>query len=192
MTAAFRSVRWGMVMVLSAAVVAGGWYATRAADKAAGKASEFARDTIDLGVVVSDLDAAVKFYTEAIGFREIEGFTVDADFCADAGLTDHQKLDIRVLVLDDVPSATRLKLMEVPAAKSKPSDNRFIHSQLGYSYLTIYVADGRQALKRLRTAGVKPLAKGPVPLPAELGPDMALSVVRDPDGNLIELIGPMK
>jgi catechol 2,3-dioxygenase-like lactoylglutathione lyase family enzyme len=154
--------------------------------------SQFARGTIDLGVVVSDVEKAVKFYTQAIGFKEIEGFSVGTDFCADAGLTDHQKLDIRVLVLEDVPSATRLKLMQVPGVKSKPGDNTFIHSQLGYSYLTIYVADGNAASKRLAKAGVKPLAKGPVPLPSELGAGMALTVVRDPDGNLIELIGPVR
>ena len=31
---------------------------------------EFARTTIDLGMVVSDVDKAAKFYTEAIGFTE--------------------------------------------------------------------------------------------------------------------------
>lgn len=170
-------------------VLAGSWLAGTAADT---KKSEFARGTIDLGVVTSDLDKAVKFYTEAIGFKELPGFTVGADFCADAGLTDHQKLDIRVLVLEDGESATRLKLMEVPGVKSKPSDNAFIHSQLGYSYLTIYVTDGDAALARLKKAGVKPLAKGPISLPPDLRPELALMVVRDPDGNLIELIGPMQ
>lgn len=153
---------------------------------------KFARGTIDLGVVTSDVDKAVKFYTEAIGFQEIEGFSVDADFCAKAGLTDHERLDIRVLVLENNESATRLKLMQLPGVESATADNRFIHSQLGYSYLTIYVTDGDQALKRLRSAGIKPLAKGPVPLPPDLPPGLSLTVVRDPDGNLIELIGPVR
>lgn len=163
------------------------WQRTGDASAAPG---QFARGTIDLGVVTSDVERAVKFYTEAIGFKEIEGFTVDADFCTKAGLTDHQKLDIRVLVLDDGESATRLKLMEVPGVDSKKADNSFIHAQLGYSYLTIYVADGAATQQRLARAGVKPLAEGPVPLPPGLPPGMALTVVRDPDGNLIELIGP--
>jgi hypothetical protein len=37
---------------------------------------------------------------------------------------------------------------------------------------------------------VRPLAKGPVPLPAALGNGMTLTCVRDPDGNLVELLGP--
>ena len=157
---------------------------------AAEKRGDFASSTIDLGVVVRDVNASAKFYTEAIGFAEAPGFSVSAEFCADAGLTDRKALDIRVFVLGDGDSATKLKLMQVPGASSKKSNNDYIHSHLGYSYLTIYVADADAAQARLKKAGVEPLAKGPVPLPAGFPAGMTLAVVRDPDGNLIELIGP--
>lgn len=175
-------------LVISAVVVLA-WQSSRAADA---KKSEFARETIDLGVVVTDVAKSVKFYTEALGFSEAPGFSVPADFCADAGLTDKQALNIRVLVLGGDPTATKLKLMEVPGVTSKKTDNAFIHSQLGYRYLTVYVADATAALARLQKAGVKPVAKGPVPLPAGLAAGMTLTVVRDPDGNLIELVGPKR
>lgn len=153
---------------------------------------KFARTTIDLGCVVSDVDAAVKFYTGAIGFKEIRGFDVPADFGTRAGLTDRQPLSIRVLVLGDDETATKLKLMEVPGVKSKASDNTTIHAQLGFSYLTVYVADMDAAVARLNKAGVKILAEGPAALPATLAEGVYLTVVRDPDGNLIELVGPKK
>ncbi len=153
---------------------------------------KFASETIDLGIVVSDVAKSVKFYTDALGFSETQGFSVGADFCADAGLTDRQALKIRVLVLGTSPSATKIKLMEVPGVKMKQTDNGFIHSQLGYRYLTIHVADATAALARLQKAGAKPIAKGPVALPAGLPAGMTLTVVRDPDGNLIELVGPKK
>lgn len=158
--------------------------------QAAEAKSDFVNGTIDLGVVVSNVDKSVKFYTEAIGFKEAQGFAVGADFCADAGLTDKHALSIRVLVLGDDAKATKLKLMEVPGAPNKKSDNAFVPSQLGYRYLTIHVTDGDAALARLKKAGVKPLAKGPVPLPAGLPAGNALTVVRDPDGNFVELVGP--
>ncbi len=97
-----------------------------------------------------------------------------AEFCADAGLTDNLELDIRVLVLGDGDGATKLKLMAVPGAANRKSDNSFIHSQLGYRYLTIYVADADATLARLKKAGVKPLAKGPVPLPPGFPAGMTL------------------
>ncbi len=153
---------------------------------------EFARTTIDLGVVVSDVDKAVEFYTKAIGFTEVKGFKVSAKLAADGGLTNRQPLDIRVLVLGEEDSATKLKLMAVPGVDSKKSDNSFIHSQLGYSYLTIFIGDTNAAMARLKKAGVKPIAKGPVELPENLAPGVFLTVVRDPDGNVVELVGPKK
>jgi hypothetical protein len=37
---------------------------------------------------------------------------------------------------------------------------------------------------------VKPVAKSPIALPDHLAKGLHLTCVRDPDGNLIELIGP--
>ncbi|MGY8688097.1 MAG: VOC family protein, partial [Verrucomicrobiales bacterium] len=73
-----------------------------------GEESAFATPTIDLGLVVSDIEKAVAFYTKAIGFTEVPGFQVPADFAKDAGLTDSKKLKIRVLTLGE--GGTKLKL----------------------------------------------------------------------------------
>lgn len=151
-------------------------------------AAEFSRTTIDVGVVVGDVEKSAKFYTEVVGFQEVRGFSVPGQLCQNAGLTDGKGLDVRVFVLGEGKDATRIKLMQVPGAKNKKSDNRFIHSQLGFSYLTIMVADMNAALKRLEKGKVAPIAKGPVALPG----DLFLTLVRDPDGNMIELVGPKK
>ena len=158
----------------------------------AAEPATFPRTTIDLGTVVSDLEKSVRFYTEGIGFRELEGFGVAADLAAAAGLTDAKPLSIRVLVLGDGPTATKLKLMQVAGTTPRPGDNEFIHSHTGYRYLTIMVADTDAALARLAKLGVKPLARSPVALPESLAPGMHLTCVRDPDGNIVELLGPRK
>jgi hypothetical protein len=54
------------------------------------------------------------------------------------------------------------------------------------------VNDTTAALERLAKLGVKPLAKSPVTLPESLAPGMTLTCVRDPDGNIVELLGPRK
>jgi lactoylglutathione lyase len=149
----------------------------------------FARTTIDLGTLVSNIERSVKFYTEVIGFTEAPGFSVGSDLTKDAGLDD-QPLKIRVLVLGEGPTATKLKMMEVPGVETQKGNPSMIHSQLGYRYITIFVNDLGAALERLSKADLKPLAKGPVPVPGPGG--LLLAVVRDPDGNLIELIGPRK
>ena len=157
---------------------------------ASAEEGDFSRTTIDLGCVVSDVDASVKFYTEAIGFQDASSFNVPGNFAKSAGLTDSQDLEIRVLKLGKGDTATSLKLMQLPGVTSKKSDNEFIHSQLGYSYLTIFVNDTNAAMARLKKAGVTPIADGPVALPKPLPQGVFLTVVRDPDGNFVELVGP--
>jgi lactoylglutathione lyase len=153
----------------------------------------FPRTTIDLGTVVADIDRSVRFYTEGIGFRELEGFNVPADLATAAGLTDGKPLSVRVLVLGEGPEATKLKLMQIAGTSPRGGDNEFIHSHTGFRYLTIIVADTNAAVARLAKLGVKPLAKSPVQLPESLGGGgMHLTCVRDPDGNLVELLGPKK
>ena len=159
---------------------------------AAAEPVTFPRTTIDLGCVATDLEKSVRFYTEGIGFREIKGFGVPADLAADAGLTDARPLAIRVLVLGEGPAATKLKLMQVAGTLPLTGDNEFIHSHAGFRYLTIMVEDTDAALARLEKLGVKPIAKSPVALPGNAEAGMFLTCVRDPDGNLVELIGPRK
>jgi catechol 2,3-dioxygenase-like lactoylglutathione lyase family enzyme len=151
----------------------------------------FPRTTIDLGCVVSDLDASVRFYTEGVGFREVKSFAVPADLARDAGLTDSKPLAVRVLVLGEGENATKLKLMQVAGTAPRTGDTDFIHSHTGFRYLTIFIPDTDAALARLAKLGVKPIAKSPVTLPESLAPaGTHLTCVRDPDGNLVELIGP--
>ncbi|MCH7917226.1 MAG: VOC family protein [Planctomycetes bacterium] len=150
---------------------------------------EFTKPTIDIGCVVSDIDASVKFYTEAIGFKATGGFKVSPGMASDAGLTDNKALDVMVLTLGEGDGATSLKLMQVQG-RSKKLKNDYIDTTLGFSYITIFVTSTDAAMARLKKAGVKPIAKGPVTLPADLDSSMALTIVRDPDGNLVELLGP--
>lgn len=181
-----------LIAVVGVAVIAGvvlTWQPSVGADKAD---SAFARTTIDLGVVVSDIDKSAQFYTEVIGFKEIKGFEVNGHFAADAGLTNGKPLNIRVFVLGDDPSATKLKLMQIKGVDMKKSDNHFIHSQSGFRYLTIYINDTNTALERMKKAGVKAIGKGTNEIPADIAKGMFLTIIRDPDGNFVELVGPKK
>jgi lactoylglutathione lyase len=156
------------------------------------KKGEFSSTTIDLGVVVSDVEKSVKFYTEAIGFKEVKGFDVPGDYAKTVGLTDGKPLKVRVLILGEGDTATKLKLIEFPGGRSKKNDSEFIDSEFGFRYLTIYVSDMSAAAKRLEKTNTKPIAKGTQPLPKGFPEGVFLAIVRDPDGNLVELVGPKK
>ena len=125
----------------------------------------FSDKTMDLGIVVSDLDRSIKFYTEVVGLEHTGEFFVGKDFCKDAGLTDSHDLSIQVLAPNGDVEGTNVKLMELKGVDSKSSDEAFIHSTLGFSYLTFYVSDIDAASARMKAAGVKPHGKDQVRVP---------------------------
>lgn len=147
---------------------------------------EFSKPVIDLGIVAKDAEKSARFYTEAIGFTEVPGFSVTGELGRKIGLIDNHPVKVRVFVLGEGNLATRVKLLSFPDAPGKSADQSFIHSTYGIRYLTLYVASADRALERLQKAGVKPIGETPV----SLGNNSRLIAVRDPDGNFIELIGP--
>ena len=176
---------------------------------------EFASSIVDFGMVVRDLERSVEFYTEAIGFIEVMGFSVPAELAGDSGLTDHQPLEISVLKLeaDEAIPSTDLKLMQVAGVQTSSIDRPFIHSYFGINYLSLFVSDIGAALQRLDDAGVVPQGKGAVSMPFELAvgtllrpqvmdifdndlgdmpEEVLMAVVKDPDGNFVELLGPRR
>ena len=167
------------VHVFIAASIIAGVFVLVAAGPESGTA-EFSRTTIDLGVVVSDVEKAAKFYTEAIGFQQVGSFDVPGQMAGDTGLTDNRPFQVRVFALGNEPGATKLKIMEVPGADSKKVNNQYISSSLGFSYLTIMVSDLDKAMSRLERNGV-----APVKAPYRLGGNNYLILVKDPDGNII-------
>ena len=156
--------------------------------QAAESAGEFSKPIIDIGIVVKDADRSARFLTNAIGFREVQGFPVTAELGKKIGLIDSHATTVRVFVLEEVDLATRIKVLSFPTASGKPADQTYIHSTLGIRYLTLYVKDMNRALERLKNAEVRLLGETPV----ELGGGTWLVAVKDPDGNFIELIGPRR
>lgn len=150
----------------------------------------FSDPTMDLGIVVSDLDASVRFYTDVVGLEKTGAFAVGRDFCRAAGLTEGHDLNIQILSPNGDTAGTGVKLMSLPGVDSKKGDHRFIHSQLGFSYLTFHVTDIDAASARMKAAGIKAAGREQVRIPLETPVPMFLTLIADPDGNLIELIGP--
>ncbi|NNJ25205.1 VOC family protein [Alienimonas chondri] len=153
------------------------------------KAEDFGhyrKPTIDVGVIVSDVGAAEEFYESVLGFEEIDEFTVSEQIAGDSGLTDYRKFTADVMAIGWGENATRIKLIEMAGRPAARVDNQFISSTYGPSYLTLHVKDMDPILKAAAEHKLKPLAKGPV----KIGEKGYLALLRDPDGNFIELVGP--
>jgi catechol 2,3-dioxygenase-like lactoylglutathione lyase family enzyme len=149
--------------------------------------SDFSKGVIDIGIVVKDASRTADFLTNAIGFKEVKGFSVTPELGKKIGLIDGYAAEVRMFRLTDGDQATSIKVLSFPQAPRKAPDQQFIHSTLGFRYFTIYVKDMSKALERLKRAGVKTVGETPL----DLGGGTHIAVFRDPDGNFYELIGRM-
>ncbi len=154
--------------------------------------AQFTKGSIDIGVVCKDVEKSVAFYTKAIGMTQQKGFEANGEFTKSIGLTAGHGIKVSVLTAGNDPKGTVLKLMQIPEGKPADGMNEYLHSQLGFRYLTLGVPDITAAAARIKAAGVTTVANTPKQIPAELGGGVYIIVVRDPDGNFVELVGPKK
>ncbi len=133
---------------------------------------QVSKDSIDLGIIVTDEKAALGFYRDGLGL-EMEG-----ELPLPGGRMYRLKCGTTILKL--------LKLERTPTAKPAPGGPM---GGLGYRYFTITVPDIRGLMAKLESKGIK--ATVPV---TEFRPGITISMVTDPDGNTIEFLesGPAK
>lgn len=155
--------------------------------RAAAQTNEFSNETISVGVVVSNLEKSLEFYTKVIGMKKTGGFSVNADMGKRTGLTDGQPVTITVLKLGESKTATDWKLMSFGKPAAHPKQNH-LQDDTGMQYITIHVKSLKPFLERIKEHKVKLLGETPIPL----GGTSSFVLVQDPDGTFVELIGPME
>ncbi len=130
------------------------------------KGVQLSKDSIDLGIVVTDEKAALGFYRDGLGL-EWEG-----ELPLPGGRMYRLKCGTTVIKL--------LKLDRTPAAKPAPGGPM---GGLGYRYFTISVPDIRGLMTQLEAKGIRPT----VPV-TEFRPGVTIAMVTDPDGNTVEFL----
>jgi catechol 2,3-dioxygenase-like lactoylglutathione lyase family enzyme len=147
--------------------------------------NEFSKPTIQMGVVVSDLQKSLDFYKNVIGMKETGAFTVSGEKSKNLGLSDGRELDVKVLKLEDDPNANEWKLLSFGKDANHPKQN-YVHDDTGIQYITIFVNNISPFLERVKSNNIKILSDAP----SELGGGNYFLLIQDPDGTFIELIGP--
>lgn len=139
-----------------------------------------------VGVVVSDLQQSIGFYTEVIGMKVVSGFDIDEDFSRISGLTGGIPFSVKVLKLEDHPEANVWKLISFGKGTGHPRPSH-IQDDTGMQYITLHVKSLAPFLERIKKHGVQLLGETPVPMDSE----RHFALIQDPDGTFIELIGPL-
>lgn len=156
---------------------------------AGGLAAQSAEAVEKVSLTVSNLEKAVKFYTEVLGFqpeeeRELSGAVAQQLF----GLPDSNPT-VRIAGLK--LGGERIELMEfsgVPPGRPIPADSR--SNDLWFQHIAIVVSDMDKAYARVQAAGVAHVSTAPQTLPEYLPNAAGISAFyfRDPDGHNLELI----
>jgi len=123
-----------------------------------------AKDSIDLGVLVSDIKASLYFYQELLGLKFIEKIPVwfGTMYRLRFGTSDFKLID--------------------PSARP-PQGQIGLESQLGFRYVTFVIKNLSDVCKELRSKGV--VFEVPE---KEARPGVRIAMVRDPDGNVVEFV----
>ena len=121
-----------------------------------------AKDSLDIGLVVSDGRASLEFYQDVLGLRLVETMTMTSG-------TMHR---LRF-------GTSELKLVELEA--TPPRGTVGLGRQLGFRYVTFAVTNLSELCERLRGLGVE----FSVP-EKEIRPGVRIAMVKDPDGNIVE------
>ena len=127
---------------------------------------QVSKDSIDLGIIVSDEKAALGFYRDGLGL-EMEG-----ELPLPGGRMYRLKCGTTILKL--------VKLERTPEAKPAPGGPM---RGLGFRYFTISVPDIRGLMAQIEAKGIK--ATVPV---TEFRPGVTIAMVTDPEGNTIEFL----
>jgi catechol 2,3-dioxygenase-like lactoylglutathione lyase family enzyme len=125
------------------------------------------KDSIDLGIVVKDADAALRFYRDTLGFRD------QGTMPMPGGGTMYRLLCGSSLI-------KLVALAQAPPAAAPPGG---IQGASGYRYWTISVSNLEELAAACAAAGYKLAVK-----PREIRPGVRIAMIEDPDGNWVELL----
>lgn len=128
--------------------------------------AQLTKDSIDLGIIVSDGPKALAFYRDTLGFEHV------ADTPMGGGGTMHRLMCGTSLI--KVISGT------TPPAKAPPGG---IGGGYGYRYWTISVSNLDELAAACEAAGYTVAVA-----PREIRPGVRIAMVEDPDGNWVEFL----
>lgn len=128
--------------------------------------AQLTKDSIDLGIVVCDAEKSLAFY------RDLLGFEFQGEMPMPGGGTMYRLLC----------GTTLLKLVQANDDPARAAGGG-ITGACGYRYFTISVSNIDEITSACESAGHKVAVK-----PRELRAGITISIVEDPDGNLVEFL----
>jgi len=125
---------------------------------------EPAKDSLDLGILVSDIKSSLNFYQNILGLKFVEERPLWFG-------TMHR---LRF-------GSSDFKLID-PHTRP-PTGPIGLESQIGYRYVTFVIKNLSKLCKELQTRGIDFVVPE-----KEIRPGVRIAMVKDPDGNIVEFV----
>ena len=123
-----------------------------------------AKDSLDLGILVSDINAGLEFYRDILGLEYVGETPV---WFGTMYRLRFGSSDFKLVKPNTIP----------------PKGPTGLESQLGFRYVTFVIHDLAGLCKELENKGIEFL------LPQkEFRPGVNIAMVKDPDGNVVEFV----
>ncbi|MCF8043434.1 MAG: VOC family protein [Desulfarculaceae bacterium] len=123
-----------------------------------------AKDSLDMGVVVSDIEASLAFYRDTLGLTYVG--------TNDVGFGTLHRLRF---------GTSDFKLID--PAKPAPAGPKGLTASLGLRYVTFVITNLDEVCEKLVSQGVTYEIE-----PVEIRPGVRIAMVHDPDGNVVEFV----
>ncbi|NIS62279.1 MAG: hypothetical protein GTO13_16750 [Proteobacteria bacterium] len=123
-----------------------------------------AKDSLDLGILVSDIRASLEFYRDTLGLKYVDERQV---WFGTMYRLRFGSSDFKITQPNTVP----------------PKGAIGLENQLGFRYVTFVIQDLTELCNDLRSKGIEFF------LPeTEIRPGVRIAMVKDPDGNVVEFV----
>jgi len=125
---------------------------------------EAAKDSLDLGILVSDIKSCLNFYQGILGLKFIEERPLwfGTMYRLRFGSSDFKLIDPHT---------------------QPPKGPIGLESQLGFRYVTFVIKNLSRLCKELQTQGIDFVVPE-----KEIRPGVRIAMVKDPDGNIVEFV----
>ena len=130
---------------------------------------KLAKDSIDLGIVITDSGASLAFYRDLLGFEHVADIPMPAGMNGTMHRLNCGTTLVKLVKLDEVPEA-------------RPAKGGIVGAT-GYRYFTMIVDNLAEITQAVKDAGHKVRMEN-----VKVRPGVTISMVEDPDDNWVEFV----